>query len=128
MSLIAPAPLTMERSCREMYALAASEGEAELLAECTAAASALAARAQKLKVTALLSALGDAADASAYVEVTAGAGGLEAALWASMLVKMYSKWAQAKNYSVRLDAEHKVEGSTGVKSATLVIDGQQAYG
>ncbi len=81
--------------------------------------------AQRRSVEALLS--GEADGNDTYVEVHAGAGGTESQDWAQMLARMYSRWAEASGYKVRLLEESAGE-EAGIKSATLEIKGDKAYG
>ena len=62
-----------------------------------------------------------------YVEVHAGAGGTESQDWASMLARMYMRWAERRGYKVKLIDESPGE-EAGIKSATLEIEGENAYG
>ena len=63
----------------------------------------------------------------ALVEISAGAGGTEAQDWASMLMRMYTRWAERKGYSVAvLDLSEGEEA--GIKGAMLEISGEFAYG
>ena len=63
----------------------------------------------------------------AQVEISAGAGGTEAQDWASMLMRMYTRWAERKGYTVEiLDLSEGEEA--GIKGAVLEIVGQYAYG
>lgn len=63
----------------------------------------------------------------AILKINSGAGGTESNDWASMLLRMYLRWAERNNYKVReLDFQHGDE--VGVKSVTLEIDGERAYG
>jgi peptide chain release factor 2 len=64
---------------------------------------------------------------NAYVRVQAGAGGTEACDWAQMLVRMYTRWAETKGYKIELVDELRNE-SAGVRTATLYIIGDYAYG
>lgn len=63
----------------------------------------------------------------AILSIDAGAGGTDAQDWAEMLLRMYTRWAQAHDYKVQL-AEISEGGEAGIKSATLEIDGKYAYG
>lgn len=81
--------------------------------------------AQRRSVEALLSGEADANDT--YLEVHAGAGGTESQDWASMLARMYSRWAEERGYKVRVIEESPGE-EAGIKSATLEIKGENAYG
>ena len=62
-----------------------------------------------------------------YLEIHAGAGGTESQDWASMLKRMYLKWASTKNFTTHLISEHKGE-EAGVKSSTIKITGNYVYG
>jgi peptide chain release factor 2 len=63
----------------------------------------------------------------AILKINAGAGGTESNDWASMLLRMYVRWAERNNYKVK---EHDFQpgDEVGVKSVTLEIDGEKAYG
>ncbi len=64
---------------------------------------------------------------NAILSLHAGAGGLEAQDWTEMLLRMYTRWAEDKNYKVKvLDVLADDEG--GIKSATLLVEGENAYG
>ena len=70
---------------------------------------------------------GEYDDSNAILTLHAGAGGTESCDWASMLCRMYQRWAEKKGYSVEmldfLDGEE-----AGLKSVTLQINGTNAYG
>lgn len=70
---------------------------------------------------------GEADGNDTYVEVHAGAGGTESQDWASMLARMYSRWAERHGCKVELLEESPGE-EAGIKSATLQIKGENAYG
>jgi peptide chain release factor 2 len=63
----------------------------------------------------------------AYVQFTPGAGGVDAGDWAGMLVRMYVRWAEKKGYKVT-EVERVDEDAGGIKSATLEIEGDYAFG
>ena len=70
---------------------------------------------------------GEADHRDAQVEIAAGAGGTEAQDWAHMLMRMYTRWAERKGFSV--DVLDLSEGEeAGIKGAVLEIKGQYAYG
>jgi peptide chain release factor 2 len=77
------------------------------------------------ELEALLSGEADANDC--YLEVHAGAGGTESQDWANMLMRMYVRWAEAHGYKVEWIEETEGEGA-GIKSATVVVKGHNAYG
>ena len=70
---------------------------------------------------------GEADGNDCYLEIHAGAGGTEAQDWASMLTRMYARWADAHDYKVEWLAESPGE-EAGIKGATLCIRGPNAYG
>src|SRR5579863_10350115 len=105
--------------------LAAEEGDEASLEDARQQLAGLKARAGRAELEALLSGEADANDA--YLEVNSGAGGTESADWAQMLVRMYTRWAQAHGFAVDLVEEAPGE-QAGVKSATLQISGPNAYG
>ncbi len=109
----------------ELIELAEAEGD-------TAAADAavedlrrLAEEAKRREIESLLSGEADANDC--YLEVNAGAGGTEAQDWAEMLLRMYIRWAEKRGYKVTLTEESPGE-QAGVKSATILVSGPNAYG
>src|SRR3546814_13023513 len=75
--------------------------------------AALARRADESKVKALLSGEADANDT--YIEVNAGAGGIESQDWAGMLQRMYTRWAERHGMKVELIDQHSGE-QEGTKS------------
>ena len=62
-----------------------------------------------------------------YLEIHAGAGGTESQDWATMLRRMYLKWASSKNFKSQLISEHKGD-EAGIKSSTIKIEGNYVYG
>lgn len=63
----------------------------------------------------------------AIVSIHAGTGGVDAMDWAAMLLRMYTRWCEKKNYAVKLvDLQDDTEA--GIKSATLLVEGENAYG
>ena len=63
----------------------------------------------------------------AILDINAGAGGTEALDWASMLLRMYTRWAEAHGYKVKT-LDYQAGDEVGVKSCTLEIEGEYAYG
>ena len=109
----------------EMIELGEAEGDSDIVAECEAALEALQQRAERMEVETLLSGEADANDA--FIEVHAGAGGTESQDWASMLLRMYMRWAEKKGFKVTLIEQTDGE-EAGIKSATVEIKGHNAYG
>ncbi len=118
----------MERSLKDLTDLAEmaeEEGDEALVADIQQQMEDLAHRAQRGELEALLSGEVDANDA--YLEVHAGSGGTEAQDWAEMLLRMYTRWAEAHKYKVEYVEE--TEGDVaGIKSVTVKISGHNAYG
>ena len=83
------------------------------------------AEAARRQVETLLS--GEADGNDTYVEIHPGAGGTESQDWAEMLVRMYSRWAERRKFKVEL-LESQAGEQAGIKSATLLIKGHNAYG
>ena len=109
----------------EMVELAGDEGDADLVAEAEANLKALAMDAAQKELEALLNGEADANDT--FLEINAGAGGTESCDWASMLARMYVRWAEDKGYEVELISEARGE-EAGIKSAAYKISGHNAYG
>ena len=105
--------------------LAEEEGDQETLEAAEADLSALQTKAANARLQSLLS--GEADPNDAYLEIHAGAGGTEAQDWAQMLVRMYTRWAEQHGYKVELLEESPGE-EAGVKSVTMRINGDNAYG
>jgi peptide chain release factor 2 len=105
--------------------LAREEDDAETRAE---AASKLSAAESELGAAELQRLLGGEHDAgNAIVSVNAGAGGTDACDWAEMLLRMYSRWAEAHGYGVEiLDVQSGDEA--GLRGATITVSGDYAYG
>ena len=63
----------------------------------------------------------------AILKINSGAGGTESNDWASMLMRMYLRWAERNNYKVR-ELDFQPGDEVGIKSVTIEIDGERAYG
>ena len=70
---------------------------------------------------------GEYDDADAFLSINAGAGGTDAQDWANMLLRMYIRWADSRNWKVELVDKSDGE-EAGIKSATIKISGKFAYG
>ena len=109
----------------ELIELGDSEGDAVIVAEAEASLKALVVQAAAKELEALLDGEADANDT--FLEINAGAGGTESCDWASMLARMYVRWAEKKGYKV--EAQSMSEGEeTGIKSVAYRISGLNAYG
>ena len=65
--------------------------------------------------------------AGAFVQINAGAGGIDSCDWASILLRMYVRWAEEKGYKVQ-EIERIDEPEAGIRSATIQILGDYAFG
>ena len=109
----------------ELIELGEAEEDTEVVSEAEAALKALAERAGQAEIEALLN--GEADGNDTFLEINSGAGGTESCDWASMLARMYVRWAEAHGYKVELISETAGE-EAGIKSAAYKITGQNAYG
>jgi peptide chain release factor 2 len=109
----------------EMIELGEMEDDAEIVEEAEGALKSLAAVAAKKELEALLD--GEADSNDTFLEINAGAGGTESCDWASMLARMYVRWAEKKGYKVELQSESSGE-EAGIKSAAYKISWLNAYG
>jgi peptide chain release factor 2 len=105
--------------------MAEGEGDAAMVADAENALLALARRAEQMRLESMLS--GEADSNDSYIEIHAGAGGTESQDWASMLLRMYTRWAERHDYKLQLIEESEGEGA-GIKSTTLLVKGENAYG
>ncbi|NJM82441.1 MAG: peptide chain release factor 2 [Tabrizicola sp.] len=109
----------------DLIELGEAEGDAEIVAEAEAALADLVKTAEAKELEALLNGEADANDT--FLEINAGAGGTESCDWASMLARMYVRWAEQHGYKVELQSESDGDGA-GIKSASYKISGHNAYG
>jgi peptide chain release factor 2 len=109
----------------ELIALGDAEGDQAVIAEAEAAMRALKVEVARREFEALLS--GEADGNDAYLEVHAGAGGTESQDWASMLLRMYVRWAE--HHGSKVDYLEETQGEeAGIKSATIEVKGRNAFG
>jgi peptide chain release factor 2 len=101
------------------------EDDAEVISEAESALKVLSKRAAAKELEALLDGEADANDT--FLEINAGAGGTESCDWASMLARMYVRWAEKRGYTVELQSESAGD-EAGIKSAAYKISGHNAYG
>jgi len=109
----------------ELIELGEIEDDAEVISEAEDALKSLSLLAAQKELEALLDGEADANDT--FLEINSGAGGTESCDWASMLARMYVRWAEKKGYKVELQSESAGE-EAGIKSATYKISGLNAYG
>lgn len=113
------------RDAETLLALATAEGDAETIQAVGHDLDAAEGRLHQMEVRRMFSGATDAHNA--FVDIQAGSGGTEAQDWAQMLVRMYTRWAEAQDFAVATVAYSPGEVA-GVKSATLKICGEYVYG
>ncbi|TMV61529.1 PCRF domain-containing protein, partial [Thioclava sp. BHET1] len=109
----------------DLIELGEMEDDAEIVSEAEAAMRKLAETAAEKEIEALLD--GEADGNDTFLEINAGAGGTESCDWASMLARMYVRWAEKKGYKVELMSESAGD-EAGIRSAAYKISGHNAYG
>lgn len=109
----------------EIMELAEMEGDSDMEAEAEESLKGLASKAKDAELKALLS--GEADGNDTYVEIHSGAGGTESQDWASMLHRMYMRWAEKRGFKVET-VQYMPGEEAGIKSATLQVKGEDAYG
>jgi len=109
----------------ELIELGEAEGDAEIVKDAEAALGETLQAARTAQIETLLSGEADANDC--YVEIHSGAGGTESQDWASMLLRMYTRWAERRKFKVEVMEFHDGE-EAGIKSATIKVTGHNAYG
>ena len=108
-----------------LYELAAEEGGPEEVAEADAELAKLREDIEAMEVRTLLA--GEYDEREALVNIRSGAGGVDAADWAEMLMRMYIRWAEQHDYPVEVyDTSYAEEA--GIKSATFAVHAPFAYG
>lgn len=109
----------------ELIAMCYEENDEAMIPDVQEEFNDFSSRLEELRLSTLLS--GEYDKCNAILRLNAGAGGTESCDWASMLYRMYSKWAEKKGYHVEvldmLDGDE-----AGIKSVTFQIDGLNAYG
>ena len=108
-----------------MVEMSQEEGDAEALAEAETELRRIHKSIEALEVRTLLS--GEYDSREALISVRSGAGGVDAADFAEMLMRMYTRWAEHHNYPVEVyDTSYAEEA--GIKSATFAVKAPYAYG
>ncbi|SHL02970.1 bacterial peptide chain release factor 2 (bRF-2) [Roseovarius pacificus] len=109
----------------ELIELGEMEDDQDIVTDAEETLRALAKKAAAKELEALLNGEADANDT--FLEINAGAGGTESCDWASMLARMYVRWAEQHGYTVELQSETSGD-EAGIKSAAYKISGHNAYG
>ena len=113
------------KNIKDLFQLASAEKNEEVIAECINKIDEILKKIKKSEISCFLS--GENDDLNIYLEIHAGAGGTESQDWAEMLRRMYMKWFDKKKFSYNIISEHQGE-EAGIKSSTIKVDGEYAYG
>ena len=105
--------------------MAIEEGDDSLLEELQTDYAAFEEKVEETRLSTLLT--GEYDGNNAILTFHAGAGGTEAQDWASMLYRMYNMWADRHGYKVKV-MDYLDGDEAGLKSATIMIEGENAYG
>ena len=109
----------------ELLELAASEDDADTVAEVSKEIDSLTALLEQLEFRRMFS--GEMDVNSAYLDIQSGSGGTEAQDWAEMMLRMYLRWGESHGFRTEL-IEVSAGEVAGIKSATIHFEGEYAYG
>ena len=113
------------RDAGELLEVAAEEGDLKTADEIETDAGRLAAEVERLEFQRMFP--GKMDSHNAFLDIQAGAGGTEAQDWASMLLRMYLKWADRHGFATEIIDQSAGEVA-GIKGATIMMSGDYAYG
>ena len=109
----------------EIIKIALEENDESILSEIEGSIDQIEKRYNELLTLLLFQEESDERDA--YLTIHSGAGGTEACDWASMLFRMYTRWAEGKGFNWKI-IEFQPGDEVGIRSATILIKGKYAYG
>ena len=110
---------------RTLLELAAEANDDATRAEAEGSLEAVEREVEKLELRRMLS--GENDQANAYMEINAGAGGTESMDWAAMLLRMYTRYAEAKGWTVEIN-DFVAGEEAGLKNVSIKVTGENAYG
>ena len=109
----------------ELYEMAKEENDEESIQALYDDASALEASIRDMEIEVLLS--GDSDANNAILSIHPGAGGTESQDWAEMLLRMYKRWAERRDFKVEI-LDYQKGDEAGIKDVSIIIKGENAYG
>ncbi|MBD3824432.1 MAG: peptide chain release factor 2 [Epsilonproteobacteria bacterium] len=109
----------------ELYEMAQDEKDDDSIELLYAEAPQLSEHIKKMEIEVLLS--NETDSSNAILSIHPGAGGTESQDWASILLRMYKRYAERKGYSVEV-LDYQVGDEAGIKDVSLIIRGENAYG
>jgi len=110
---------------RALFELATEADDAATHAEVDAQVRTLEATVEKLELGRMLS--GENDSANCFMDINAGAGGTESMDWAAMLLRMYTRYAESKGWTVEIN-DYVAGEEAGVKNVSIRVAGENAYG
>ena len=110
---------------RTLLELAAEAGDDAARAEAEGSLDAVERDVERLELQRMLS--GENDQANSYMEINAGAGGTESMDWAAMLLRMYTRYAEAKGWTVEIN-DFVAGEEAGLKNVSIKVTGENAYG
>ncbi len=113
------------RDTGELLEMAIEEDDPDTLASVEADLKSLRSRIEALEFQRMFS--GEMDDRPCFIDIQAGSGGTEAQDWAEMLLRMYLRWAESRDWGAEL-VEVSDGDVAGIKSATIRVEGEFAYG
>jgi peptide chain release factor 2 len=116
---------TSLQELQDLLELALSENDEEVVSEVELSVGDLVLKLDQMELRTLFK--GEFDRSNAYLTIHPGAGGTESQDWASILLRMYTRWAERKNFKVDL-IDLLPGDEAGIKSATLFIQGENVFG
>jgi peptide chain release factor 2 len=113
------------RELTDLFEMAVAEQEEEVIQSVTSDLEGIEQQVAKLEFRRMFS--GKMDPASAFLDIQSGSGGTEAQDWAEMILRMYLRWGEQHGFGVDL-IECSAGDVAGIKSATVHIQGEYAYG
>jgi len=110
---------------RTLLDLATEEGDQAARAEAESSLDAVEHDVERLELRRMLS--GENDQANAFMEINAGAGGTESMDWAAMLLRMYTRYAESKGWTVEIN-DFVAGEEAGLKNVAIKVSGENAYG
>jgi len=109
----------------ELFVMALDEKDFDTINEISVSTDKIKNKVEQLEFQKMFN--GEMDHSNAYVDIQSGAGGTEAQDWAEMIFRMYSRWAEAHSYKVKIIEMSEGE-IAGIKSTTIRVEGNYAYG
>jgi len=109
----------------ELYEMAKEENDEESIQSLYDDAPTLENQIRAMEIEVLLS--GESDSNNAILSIHPGAGGTESQDWAEMLLRMYKKWAERRDFSVEI-LDYQKGDEAGIKDVSVIIKGENAYG